>query len=137
MTATVATSDEQQVREMLALWGQRHADKDADGWSQLWTEDGAYVNPRRDVFAGRAAIRQYLVDRYTAHPPDRYIRHIFSVPIVRLDGDRAEVSADYASLQCDGSKPAFIGAIGRHHASLIRRDGGWLFTEYRIVNPYE
>jgi uncharacterized protein (TIGR02246 family) len=137
MNATVRTTDEQQVREMLARWGQLHADKDADRWSQLWTEDGTYVNPRRDVFAGRAAIRQYLVDRYTVHPPDRYIRHIFSVPIVRVDGDTAEISADYASLQCDGNKPAFIGAIGRHHATLIRRDGGWLFTEYRIVNPYE
>ncbi len=130
-------NDEEQVRAMLALWGQRHADKDADGWSQLWTEDGKYVNPRRDQFVGRPAIRQYLADRYAAHPVDRYIRHVFGVPLVTVSGDTAEISADYASCQCDGAQPPFIGAIGRHHGRLVRQDGRWFFTEYRIVNPYE
>jgi hypothetical protein len=130
-------TDEEQIREVLALWGQLHADKNADGWSQLWTEDGKYVNPRREEFVGRAAIRQYLFDRYNTHPPERYIRHVFGVPLIRVSGDTAETAADYASCQCDGANPAFIGAIGRHYSRLERRHDRWYFTEYRIVNPYE
>jgi uncharacterized protein (TIGR02246 family) len=130
-------TDEDQIREMQALWGQLHADKNADGWSQLWTEDGKYVNPRREEYIGRAAIRQYLVDRYASHPPDRYIRHVFGLPVIRVTGDTAEMSADYASCQCNGTQPAFSGTIGRHYSRLVRREGRWSFTEYRIVNPYE
>lgn len=130
-------TDLAQVRELQALWGQRHAEKDADGWSKLWTETGSYINPRREEFVGRTAIRQYLIDRYTSHPADRHIRHVFGLPLIRVDGDTAEMSTDYASCQCNGTQPAFIGAIGRHHSRLVRRNGQWLFSEYRIVNPYE
>jgi hypothetical protein len=130
-------TEEDQIREMQALWGQRHADKDALGWSHLWTEDGKYVNPRREEYVGRAAIQKYLEDRYASHPPDRYIRHVFGLPVIKVTGDTAECSADYASCQCDGPKPGFIGAIGRHYSRLVRRGDQWLFTEYRIVNPYE
>ena len=130
-------SDEEQIRAMQALWGQRHADRDAEGWSQLFTENGTYINPRRQSFVGRAAIRAYLEERYAGHAADRHIRHVFGEPLISIQADIAEMSADYASIQCNGAEPAFIGAMGRHSSRLIRQDGRWLFEEYRIVNPYE
>lgn len=130
-------SDEEQIRTMQALWGQLHADRDAVGWSQLFTDNGTYINPLRQEFVGRAAIRAYLEERYAGHGADRHIRHVFGEPLITIRGDTAELSADYASIQCNGAEPAFIGAMGRHWSRLVRQDGHWLFEEYRIVNPYE
>ncbi len=130
-------TDEDQIREMQALWGQHHADKDAEAWSQLWTEDGLYVNPRHQEVVGRAGLAKYLTEFYAGLPADRYIRHVFGLPVINVEGDTAEFSADYASCQCNGTQPAFIGAIGRHQSRLVRRNGRWFFSEYRIVNPYE
>jgi ketosteroid isomerase-like protein len=133
----MSMTDEDQLREMQALWGQYHADKNMDAWGNLFTEDALFVNPRRVEVIGRATITKYMTDINANHPPDRYIRHVFSVPVIKVTGDSAEMSADYASCQCIGAQPAFIGAIGRHISRLVRRDGRWLFSEYRIVNPYE
>jgi uncharacterized protein (TIGR02246 family) len=125
-------TDEEQVRQLLALWGQRHADKDAAGWSQLFAEDGVYVTPRGDRIVGRAAIQQYAEERYGSSR--RHFTHLFGAMDIRVDGDAAESTVDYASCQRDPEANAVLGSLGRHYHRLVRQAGRWLYAEYRIVN---
>jgi uncharacterized protein (TIGR02246 family) len=125
-------TDADQIRQLQALWGQRHADKDAAAWSQLFIEGGKYVTPRGDEIVGRAAIQQYAEDRY-GHT-NRHYTHLFGAMDVRVDGDTAEATTDYASCYRDGTDDVVLGSIGRHYNLLVRQSGTWFFAEYRIVN---
>ncbi len=128
--------DREQIREMYALWAERDHNKDATGWSQLFTEDAKYINPRGFEFVGRVAIEKNLHDRNTARSPEWQVVHVFGPVVVTLHGDTAEAYAEYvACARHHIDNPWTIGAVGRHHSRLVRRDGKWLFTEYRIVNP--
>jgi uncharacterized protein (TIGR02246 family) len=133
-----ALEDREAIRELYARWAYCDYEKDGRGWSELFVEDGTYINPRGVEFAGRAAIEQNLVDRNAARPAEWRVVHIFGPVVIQLHGDTAEAYANYvacARQAADG--PWSIGASGRHHARLVRRGGGWLFSEYRIVNPPE
>jgi uncharacterized protein (TIGR02246 family) len=122
-------TDEDQIRELYALWAERDADKDAEGWSQLYTEDGKFISGRRVEYVGRAAIRKNLEDRTAASPPDRHTMHIFGTPFIRVDGDHAESRSAYVAYGRVGNGPWEVMTIGRFHTRLVRANAGWLFTE--------
>ncbi len=125
-------TDEEQIRELQALWGQRHADRDAVGWSELWTEDGTFVNPRGEAITGRAVLQEYFTQRYLA--TERRAIHTFGIPVIRVSGSTAVCATDYVSTSRDGDNAPVVGAIGRMYVHLVKQDGTWLFSEYRIVN---
>ena len=128
-------TDEEQIREMQAIWAERRSDLDIEGLSDMFCEDGRFINPRGGEFVGRAAIRTYFTERYSART-DWYVTHVFGPVIVRVNGDTAESTADYLACERKGAEGAWkLGASGRMHARLVRRAGGWLYAEYRIVNP--
>ena len=121
-------TDEQQITEMLALWSERDADKDAEGFAALFTEDGAYIS-RRGVSRGREALRKNLADRTAANPPDRHTMHLFALPVIVVTGETATAVAAYVGYGRIGDAPWEIMSIGRFHTWLVRNDGKWLFTE--------
>jgi uncharacterized protein (TIGR02246 family) len=125
-------TDEDQIRELQALWGQRHADRDPVGWSDLWTEDGTFVNPRGEAITGRKALREYFTQRYLAN--ERRAIHTFGIPVIRVSGTTAVSATDYVSTSRDADGTSVVGAIGRMYIHLVKQDGKWLFAEYRIVN---
>jgi uncharacterized protein (TIGR02246 family) len=128
-------TDEDQIREMQALWAQRHADKDAGRWADLFAEDGKYMNPRGGVYVGRQAIREYFVDRFLpGGVSDRRSTHTFGPPVIRVTGDTAVSATDYTSCSLDPEKGLVVGAIGRMFCHLKKQNGRWYFSEYRIVN---
>ena len=120
-------SDEDQIRRMRALWAERDADKDAKGWSELFTEDGKYIS-RRGVSHGRAEIQRNLEERTASNPPDRNTMHIFGPGNIRIDGDTAEAEYAYVAYGRVGDKPWEVMSIGRFYDKLVKRDGQWLFT---------
>ncbi len=128
-------TDEEQIREMQGLWAQRRSDRDVDAFAALFSEDGKFVNPRGGEYLGRAAIHAYFSERYGARS-DWYVTHVFGPVIVRVHGDTAESTADYLAVEREGSEGSWkLGASGRMYARLVRKDGRWLYAEYRIVNP--
>src|SRR5262245_58085231 len=62
-------TDEDQIRQALALWGQREADKDFKALSELFAEDGRYVRPEGDAWIGPAMILQKWEERYAKRSP--------------------------------------------------------------------
>src|SRR5262245_43766285 len=120
-------SDADEIQRMRALWAERDADKDAKGWSELFTEDGKYIS-RRGVSAGRAEIQRNLEERTASNPPDRNTMHIFGPGNITIDGDTAEAVYAYVAYGRVGDQPWQIMTIGRFHDKLVRQDGRWLFT---------
>jgi uncharacterized protein (TIGR02246 family) len=125
-------TNEDEIRELQSRWGQRHAEKDVDGWLALFAEDGKYINPRGGEIVGRAALRDYFTERFIGS--ERNSTHVFGFPIVRVDGDRAELSTDYISCHRDGDKAGTVGQFGCVINRLVRTGGQWYIAEYRIVN---
>jgi uncharacterized protein (TIGR02246 family) len=121
-------TDEEQVRQMIALWSEADADKDPDAFAALFTEDGKYVSRRGDS-VGRAAIRKNLADRVAVNPPDRETMHLFAEAVVLVDGDTAHTRSGYVGYGRIGDAPWEFMSIGRFHTWLVRTDGKWLFTE--------
>jgi uncharacterized protein (TIGR02246 family) len=121
-------TDEEQVRQMLALWSEADADKDPQAFAAQFTEDRKYVSRRGDS-AGRAAIYQNLADRIAVNPPDRETMHLFAEAVVQVDGDTAHTRSGYVGYGRIGDGPWEVMSIGRFHTWLVRRDGKWLFTE--------
>jgi len=121
-------TDEEQVRQMLALWSEADADKDPQAFAALFTEDGKYVSRRGDS-VGRAAIYQNLADRIAVNPPDRETMHLFAEAVVQVDGDTAHTRSGYVGYGRIGDGPWEVMSIGRFHTWLVRRNAKWLFTE--------
>src|SRR5947208_8923739 len=117
-----AVTDEEQVRQMLALWSEADADKDPRAFAALFTEDGKYVSRRGDS-VGRAAIYQNLADRIAVNSPDRDTMHLFAEAVVQVDGDTAHTRSGYVGYGRIGDEPWQVMSIGRFHTWLVRQDG--------------
>jgi hypothetical protein len=123
-------TDDEQVEEVITLWGQYEANKAPVPWSNLFAEDGRYIRPDRSVTEGRAAIRRSREDRNAERGAHRHTAHICGPSVVRVSGDRAESATDYVAYARDGSEHDWrIVAIGRLHARLVRRAGRWYLSE--------
>jgi hypothetical protein len=121
-------TDVEKVERMIALWSEKDANKDADGFAALFTEDGKYISKRGES-QGRAALRKNLADRTAANPPDRETMHLFGLGVVDIHGDTAESVFPYVGYGRIGDGPWEIMSIGRFHNKLVRHGDGWLFTE--------
>src|SRR5687767_2946844 len=116
-----ALEDREQIRELYTRWAERDYERDARGWSELFTADGKYVNPRGVEFVGRAAIEKNLVDRNAARSEEWRVVHVFGPVVVKLNGDTAEASTQYvACARHHTDSPWTIGACGRHETRLIK-----------------
>ncbi len=122
-------TDEDQIREMHARWAECDADKDAEGLSQLFTEDGKFISGRRVEYAGRAAVRKKLEDRTARSPADRHTMHVFGPAVIKINADQAEARSAYVAYGRAGDGPWEVMTIGRFHTRLAKRNGAWLFTE--------
>jgi uncharacterized protein (TIGR02246 family) len=129
-------ADEEQIRQALALWSQTDADKDAEGFAALFTEDGSYIS-KRGVSKGTAALRANLADRTRLNPPDRRTMHLLAEPLIEVTGDTATAVSPYVGYGRIGDSPWEIMSVGRIHTKLVRAADGWLFTqvENRSIGP--
>ena len=124
--------DEDQIRLTLALHGQRLDDGDADGYTELYTEDGQFRSAAA-THVGRAAIRQFIGDLFAMRTPDRRSKHLFGNSVITIVGDVAEAVTDVSISQRVGEEPWTMGIVNRHFDRLVRSGERWLFAEKRVV----
>jgi 3-phenylpropionate/cinnamic acid dioxygenase small subunit len=97
-------NDEEQIRQLLAVYAQRTDDGDVVGKSALFAEDARYF-PTTGEFVGRGAILDELARRQAIRPPDRHSKHVCGNSVITIDGDTAEASTDYVVYQRSGNGP--------------------------------
>jgi 3-phenylpropionate/cinnamic acid dioxygenase small subunit len=126
-------TDEEQLRQLLALYVQRTDDNDAAGKSALFAEDARYF-PTTGEFVGRAAIHNELTRRQLARPTDRRTKHLCGNSVIAVRGDTAEAATDYVVYQRSGDGPWAILVVGRYLDRFVRDGERWLYAENRPVS---
>jgi uncharacterized protein (TIGR02246 family) len=86
---------------------------------------------------GRNAIQAWYT-RYNAQTTagTRGLRHKISTAMIAVNGDTAESVCYLDADSVDPETGARSLAGGRYEDKLVRRDGGWLISERRIIVDY-
>jgi uncharacterized protein (TIGR02246 family) len=125
-------NDVEQIRQTLALYSQRHDDRDAAGYVALFAEQGAFVLPNGVEHRGRAALEQFIKGLYANQPPDRRSKHYFGNSVVEVHDDVAEAATDCVVYESFGDDIWQLAQINRHYDRLVRDNATWLFLEKRV-----
>ena len=126
--------DERAILRLLHAYG-HHLDYGlAEAWLDCFTEDGVFevqrATPPGGLYRGRDELRGF-VSAHT-HAPDKWHKHVVVDPIIRTDGDSAEVESYFMRLDRIDDIPR-IRTFGRYRDSLRRgEDGRWRLAK-RVV----
>lgn len=119
--------DELAIRKVLVDYPVTQDAHDYDGYVSLFARQGEWVYGA-NVYKGREAIRQMLIDLYGPTPPG-YINgesvHISFNAEVVIDGDRATAHTRHLLLMRNSNGLPEPMLHGRYDDELIREDGQW------------
>ena len=103
-------------------------------WVDCFTEDGRLLIHWRDQ-SGSAIIGHKGLAKFIAHhsrAPSRYHKPIYSVPMVTIVGNLANVTGYVVRIDEDEGAPA-IWSFGRYHDQMLKSDeGAWRIQERRL-----
>jgi len=125
-------NDEEQIRQLQAVYVQLTDDGDARGKSDLFAEDGRYY-PASGQVIGREEIYRTIVGRAANQPKGRHTKHMCGNSVIRVSGDTAEAATDYVVYLQSEDSPWQITQIGRYYDRFVRQGGKWFFSENRPV----
>ncbi len=119
----MTVEDELRLHRLLAEYCQRIDDADFAAVAALFTGDGSFTFGA-ETATGRATLAEWFAAN---QPPHRRGKHLSANPIIDIEGDRADVSSDYAFVR-------FIRGVlttevvGRYVDHCVRVDGTWLIA---------
>jgi SnoaL-like domain len=123
------TTPEDEIRQTFGLYAKYVDDRDSEGYASTFVEDGR-IRSSRGLFVGRAELKKSLEDLYTARPPDRQFKHVWSNELITIEGDSADLVSDLLVFECFEGRPWVMSIVARHRDKLAKQpDGRWLFTE--------
>ena len=116
---------EAEIRRTLAEYCQLLDDGRFDEWVQLFTDDVVF-GVMGGVHRGRDEVRGFIEPN---QQEEMRGRHLISEPLIRIDGDTADVTTDYVFV----TKQLQVLSSGRYHDTL-RADGDrWRIATREIV----
>jgi len=130
--ASCLMSDEEQIRQLQAVYVQRTDDGDARGKSDLFADRAIYYPASSEVMA-REDIYNVLASRAAGQPKDRHSKHMCGNSVIRISGDAAEAATDYVVYVRVGEGAWEISQIGRYYDRFVRQGDQWFFSENRPV----
>jgi SnoaL-like domain len=121
MTRMAHAEDFEAISMLLASYCTRMDRVDAEGWADLFTEDGRFFALGRS-FDGRARLERL------AREADRGV-HLVGPPVIDVDGERATAQQNFVFvLQVDHGM-----RIGWYDDELVRTSDGWRFRSRRCT----
>ncbi|MBV2353970.1 nuclear transport factor 2 family protein [Streptomyces sp. J2-1] len=152
-------TDREDIIEVLARYVRANDTRNGSTLGELFTKDVLIEIFQHDGRGGRSELapptrgRDTLVDIYDnlmpPHEPDHWSHHVTSDHIVKVDGDRATLSAQFMMFRVrgvrkpDGGWPAgTFGAQGTitpeesgyYETDLVREDGVWRIAHHRVLH---
>jgi uncharacterized protein (TIGR02246 family) len=118
---------ERDIRKLLAHYAQRTDDLDAQGWIDLFTDDGCMViGPQR--IQGREALTTWIRTIYSGPK----MRHLMTNAIINVESPvAARVTFDSALLRAEGGRWVLV-ASPRYTSILTRTERGWKVRECNL-----
>lgn len=131
---------ESEIRRVLIEYGTYLDGRDYASYADLFASDGVWVGGF-GTFAGPEAIEAMLLENLGPAEPG-YINkssfHMMTNPVIKVDGDRAEVSSRYLFwTRSDSDRPS-PALAGRYVDEFVRQGGQWKIakrTTYGVI-PY-
>jgi ketosteroid isomerase-like protein len=117
-------TDEEAIRSAIAEYAHLIDDGRLDEWVTLYLEEGE-LDIGGHVLRGRAEIVSFL----SGSSSQGSSTHIFSVPDIRVDGDKAVAVADFLLAQNDGQRIS----VGRVNDEWVREPDRWRIRTRRIA----
>ncbi len=117
--------DEAAIRRLLAEYCQLLDEGQFDDWIDLFAPDIEFVVMGMTK-SGHVELRGFIEPSQQA---DARGKHMISEPWVRLDGDSAIVTTDFAWMSKEGA----VGQSGRYHDVIARNPDRWRFQRREIV----
>ena len=120
-------TDEEHIRHTIASFCQALDDRRFQDWANTFTEDGVFGRSN-----GRAEILANILKGELATIPELRRKHTVTNAIIDVHGDTADSVSDLVMFDRTGDGPWTI-RVGQYTDRLVRRDGGWLFAERKLV----
>jgi 3-phenylpropionate/cinnamic acid dioxygenase small subunit len=121
-------NDYESIRNALAEYCQLNDDGRFDEWGQLLAEDVKFSYGDMVEVNGRGAVKAFVSE---AQPPEKRGKHLIANQLIKVDGDRADVTADFVFFAPgDGVFPVI--AANRYRDVLVRSGDRWIFSEVHI-----
>jgi hypothetical protein len=122
----VSTDDYMAVADHIARYCWRVDAGDADGWADLWTEDGSFTGATPEAMVGREALRQVAIGVKAAYGDTmcHMAMNIFCDYAGNTDTIEAHLY-NYVSTWMPGA-PGKPSAMARCKMTLVRSGSGWL-----------
>lgn len=125
---------ERSILRLLHTYGHSIDYGAADAWLDCFTEDGVFevrrAAPPGGIYRGREELRGFISAH--THAPDRWHKHLVVDPVIRSEGDAAEVDSYFVRLDRIDDLPT-IRTFGRYRDSaVVGEDGRWRLAR-RIV----
>jgi 3-phenylpropionate/cinnamic acid dioxygenase small subunit len=113
-----------------------------DAWVDLFDAEGTY-----EISAYSTEIRRWMtwqlsdrdalvtmlrgVEEHVRDPARR--RHVVSLPLVELDGERARVTAHFALFRTTPEGQSSLYMVGGYDDRVVKRTGGWRYLSHKVV----
>jgi hypothetical protein len=132
-----AIEDKLAIAEQLANYSYRWDAKDAEGFSDLFADDGVMERCRVDELVktsrvtGRQAIFDYAKRSYEGRLADRQSRHHFSALVFRKLSESVAITENLALIthQTEDSRVPFVTASGIYRNTWTKTSRGWKISK--------
>ena len=122
-------SDEEKIRDLLALYCQYLDDGKVVKWSGLFAERAVFVSSR-GTFRSRKAIQAFFSGPKS---PAGKAKHLCTNVAIRLNGETARCTADFAAFRVGDDGTLNVAAIGRYKDELVKEGRRWLFKRRDVI----
>ncbi|MEM9572760.1 MAG: nuclear transport factor 2 family protein [Pseudomonadota bacterium] len=131
--------DRLQISEQIARYSQYWDRKDAESFSQLFTEDGvlewhfADASEQPPTLTGRANILQYAQKAHLSRLAGRQSRHHFSGLVFEsLSADRASTEHMFMVTHVLPNEPPILRSTGIYQIEWIKTEDRWLMSHRKL-----
>jgi hypothetical protein len=120
--------DREAIRALLLEYGRYLDTRDFEPLSRLFADDAEFVLAF-DTVQGPDGVLKAMNDMLGIHLPLHPGKdfHVFSNPIIELDGDRATARSFWMYITPDGRGWPRIALFGHYEDEIVRVDGRWKF----------
>jgi len=128
----LSTVDQLEILQLLYRYGHALDSGDAEGFAELFADDGVFEEPERSV-VGHDALVDLVVSHHRVHAAARNSQHWLQSPVITGDGGSAHVEAYVIVFRPSGRAGAEPFVMGSYRDELRRLPGrGWVF-QHRVV----
>ena len=130
------TDDQLAILQLISRYYQRVDALDFAGWADCFAPGGRFEGAYASYDA-HADVARFEADSRKLEEKWRSLRHSATVPVIELDGDRANAESNFLMTSVTGGSGAntqiAVVMAGRYRDLLERTADGWRFRERRSL----